>query len=77
MQGDSRFIRTLQLGNLLSFGPESPPIERGPLNVLIGPNGSGKSNLIKAIESASGIRYRFGCADTCGWGYGGVAVEGN
>ena len=50
MQGDSRFIRTLQLGNLLSFGPESPPIELGPLNVLIGPNGSGKSNVIKAID---------------------------
>ena len=50
MQGDSRFIRTLQLRNLLSFGPKSPPIELGPLNVLIGPNGSGKSNVIEAID---------------------------
>lgn len=50
MQGDTRFIRTLQLRNLLSFGPTSPPIELGPLNVLIGPNGSGKSNVIEAID---------------------------
>ncbi len=50
MQEDTRFIRTLQLRNLLSFGPDSPPIEFGPLNVLIGPNGSGKSNVIGAID---------------------------
>ena len=50
MLGDKRFIRTLQLRNLLSFGPDTPPIELGPLNVLIGPNGSGKSNIIEAID---------------------------
>lgn len=50
MQGDTRFIRTLQLRNLLSFGPDSPPIEFGQLNILIGPNGSGKSNVIEAID---------------------------
>ncbi|MDE0200632.1 MAG: AAA family ATPase [Caldilineaceae bacterium] len=50
MKGDTRFIRTLQLRNLLSFGPDSEPIEFGPLNVLIGPNGSGKSNVIEAID---------------------------
>lgn len=50
MQGDTRFIRTLQLRNLLSFGTDSPPIELGPLNVLIGPNGSGKSNFVEAID---------------------------
>ena len=50
MKGDTRFIRTLQLRNLLSFGPDSEPIEFGPLNVLIGPNGSGKSNVIGAID---------------------------
>lgn len=50
MQRDTRFIRTLQLRNLLSFGPDSPPIELSPLNVLIGPNGSGKSNVIDAID---------------------------
>ena len=50
MLGDARFIRTLQLRNLLSFGPDTPPIELGALNVLIGPNGSGKSNFIEAID---------------------------
>ena len=50
MLGDARFIRTLKLRNLLSFGPDTPPIELGPLNVLIGPNGSGKSNVIEAID---------------------------
>ncbi len=50
MQENNRFIRTLQLRNLLSFGPDSPPIEFGQLNVLIGPNGSGKSNVIGAID---------------------------
>ncbi len=42
-------IHSLKLTNFLSFGPDSEPIELGPLNVLIGPNGSGKSNLIEAI----------------------------
>lgn len=50
MQKDTRFIRTLRLRNLLSFGPDSTPIELSPLNVLIGPNGSGKSNVIEAIN---------------------------
>ncbi len=50
MLGDARFIRTLRLQNLLSFGPDSTPIELGALNVLIGPNGSGKSNVIEAID---------------------------
>ena len=50
MLEDARFIRTLQLRNLLSFGPDTPPIELGALNVLIGPNGSGKSNIIEAID---------------------------
>ena len=35
--------------NVLSFGPETGPIELGPLNLLIGPNASGKSNLIETI----------------------------
>jgi predicted ATPase len=55
--GDKRFLRTIKLRNLLSFGPEAPEIELLSLNVLIGPNGSGKSNLIEAIsllQSASG-----------------------
>ena len=35
--------------NILSFGPETEPIELRPLNLLIGPNASGKSNLIETI----------------------------
>lgn len=44
------FIHEIRLQNLLSFGPDTPPLELRPLNVLIGPNGSGKSNLIEAIS---------------------------
>lgn len=42
-------LREIELRNLLSFGPDTPPVPLGPLNVLIGPNGSGKSNLIESI----------------------------
>ena len=49
MEG-KRFIRTLRVRNLLSYGPDSEEIALEPLNVLIGPNGSGKSNLISAIS---------------------------
>ena len=50
MLGDKRFIQTIRLRNLLSFGPESEEIELQSLNVLIGPNASGKSNLIEALN---------------------------
>ena len=50
MLGDKRFIRTIRLTNLLSFGPKTEETELLGLNVLIGPNGSGKSNLIEAIS---------------------------
>ena len=46
---DNPAIKSLRIRNLLSFGPDSPKITLGPLNVLIGPNGSGKSNLIEVI----------------------------
>lgn len=46
---EKRLIRTLELKNLLSYGPESAPVELGPLNVLIGLNACGKSNFIEAI----------------------------
>jgi predicted ATPase len=49
MLGDKRFLRTIGLRNILSFGPDTPELELQSLNVLIGPNGSGKSNLIEAI----------------------------
>ena len=42
-------LRSLQPVNLLSFGPDTPPIELGPLNILIGANGSGKSNFIETV----------------------------
>ena len=42
-------IHRIRLTDILSFGPGSPEVKLGPLNVLIGPNGSGKSNLIEAI----------------------------
>lgn len=42
-------IKHLRPQNLLSFGPDFPGIDLGPLNVLIGANGSGKSNLLQAI----------------------------
>jgi predicted ATPase len=44
-----RLIRSITLRNLLSFGPHTPELELGSLNVLIGPNGSGKSNLLEAV----------------------------
>ncbi len=43
-------IKRIQCQNLLSFGPNSPNLELGPINVLIGPNGVGKSNFIEAIS---------------------------
>lgn len=43
-------IKQLQVSNLLSYGPDSGPVELGPLNVLIGPNGSGKSNFLEALS---------------------------
>jgi predicted ATPase len=45
-----RFITSLHLKNLLSFGPNAEKIDLQPLNVLIGPNASGKSNFIEAIN---------------------------
>lgn len=44
-----RFIKTIRLDNILSYGPDSGEFSLEPLNVLIGPNASGKSNLIEII----------------------------
>lgn len=49
MLGDKRFLRTIRLRNILSFGPATPELKLESLNVLVGANGSGKSNLIEAI----------------------------
>ncbi len=43
-------IKSLKLTNFLSFGPDSPAVELGPLNVLIGANGSGKSNFLAVFD---------------------------
>lgn len=50
MIGDKRFIQTIQIRNLLSFGPNSEQFELRSLNVLIGPNATGKSNLLEVIS---------------------------
>ncbi len=42
-------LHEIYVQNLLSFGPNAPPLQLRPLNVLIGPNGCGKSNLIEAV----------------------------
>lgn len=49
MEG-KRFLRSIELKNILSYGPEGVRLELEPLNVLIGPNASGKSNLIQALR---------------------------
>ena len=48
MQG-KKFLHSIRLKNLLSYGEEGASLDLEPLNVLIGPNASGKSNLIEAI----------------------------
>jgi predicted ATPase len=48
MDGE-RYIRKIQIRNLLSFGPDAKEVDLQPLNVLIGPNGSGKSNFLEAL----------------------------
>lgn len=45
-----RFIRTIRLENILSYGPSSEEFPLEPLNVLIGPNASGKSNFIEVLS---------------------------
>ena len=45
-----RFLETIRLHRVLSYGPSNEEIVLEPLNVLIGPNASGKSNLIEALS---------------------------
>ena len=49
MEG-TRFIRTICLENILSYGSWDAEFPLEPLNVLIGPNASGKSNLIEVLS---------------------------
>lgn len=44
------FLKSIQLQNVLSFGPDAESIDLQNLNVIIGPNGSGKSNLLEALS---------------------------
>ena len=53
MEG-KRFIRTIRLHDVLSYGPKAVELALEPLNVLIGPNGSGKSNLINVLSILKG-----------------------
>ena len=48
MEG-KKFLRTIRLENILSFGPGGDEFPMEPLNVFIGPNASGKSNLIEVL----------------------------
>jgi predicted ATPase len=50
MLGEKRFLRSITVRNILSFGAETPELPLLSLSVLIGPNGSGKSNLIEAVS---------------------------
>ena len=45
-----KFIETIRLENILSYGPGNASLSLEPLNILIGPNASGKSNLIEALS---------------------------
>ena len=58
----NRFIHTIRLDNILSYGPDNDEFALKPLNVLIGPNASGKSNLIEIIallaETPRNIQHR-------------------
>ena len=49
MEG-KRFIESIRLDSILSYGPNNSAFPLEPLNVLIGPNASGKSNLIEALS---------------------------
>lgn len=44
-----RLLRSIRLGNILSYGFWDEEFHLEPLNVLIGPNASGKSNLIEVL----------------------------
>jgi len=49
-QSDRRLLLRIKSENLLSFGPDTAPLELQNLNILIGPNAAGKSNLIEALS---------------------------
>ena len=63
-----RFIESIRLDNILSYGPNSAPFPLEPLNVLIGPNASGKSNLIEVLSLLAATPWNL--QDPVGWGGG-------
>jgi predicted ATPase len=63
--------------NILSFGPETPPLALRNLNVLIGPNGSGKSNLIEVVALLRGAANDIGAVIRRGGGVGEWVWKGN
>ncbi|WP_254174673.1 AAA family ATPase [Planktothrix pseudagardhii] len=50
-----KFINSLKIQNLLSYGSSEEKIDLQPLNVIIGTNGVGKSNLIEVLGLLQGI----------------------
>lgn len=50
-----KFINSLKIQNLLSYGSSGETIDLQPLNVIIGTNGVGKSNLIEVLGLLQGI----------------------
>lgn len=50
-----KFINSLKIQNLLSYGSSGEIIDLQPLNVIIGTNGVGKSNLIEVLGLLQGI----------------------
>src|SRR5579863_7767506 len=69
------FVKTIWPQSLLSFAPDSEPIQLTPLNVLIGPNGSGKSNLVEVFELLKALPTDVTDAIPCGGRDRGVDVE--
>jgi predicted ATPase len=45
-----RYLQSMRLANVLSFGAQAIDVEFGLLNVLIGANASGKSNLVSVLH---------------------------
>lgn len=45
------YLQSVTPRNMLSFGPNTPPLELKDLNVFIGPNGAGKTNMMRILYS--------------------------
>jgi predicted ATPase len=75
-------LNSIEIKNLLSFGPEGVNVELRPLNVLIGPNGCGKSNFLTAIRILQNLPGNLqhiwnsaNSAEDWFWGNTGMAIE--